>query len=299
LQGWASVLVAAAFSGLASYSNSGGDLGQALLSAGITFASAVFSAGIGEAFGHSVEFFTAAHAAKTVAHGVVGGVISKFQGGNFQSGFLSSAVGALAAPAIGNIYKGVKTASAIAARTAVAAVAGGVGAVLGGGKFINGAATTAMQHLFNGEGVLRKLLIDLREHEGINGSHTISEHVGKSDAFLRMRMRGIVQPNQTHYKYAHSTFSSLSSANKLVSSTLSTNLGEIADFLANPNDHKLSLTAGPFSSPTGRVAYRKGAGMFFWKPGPVQIRKAYRVRVVIRKNPSMPYGFNVHTAFPG
>ena len=156
LQGWASVLVAAAFSGLASYSNSGGDLGQALLSAGITFASAVFSAGIGEGFGHSVEFFTAANAAKTVAHGVVGGVISKFQGGNFQSGFLSSAVGALAAPAIGNIYKGVKTAGAIAARTAVAAVAGGVGAVLGGGKFINGAATTAMQHLLNGEGLLKR-----------------------------------------------------------------------------------------------------------------------------------------------
>ncbi len=148
-------LGAAAYSGLAAYAN-GASITDALKAAAITFAVAYVSHGIGEQFGHTVDFFSPEHAAKVVAHGTVGGVTSELQGGDFKSGFLSSAVGAFAAPAIGNIFKGVKTPGAIAARTAAAAVAGGIGSVLGGGKFRNGAVTAAMQHLFNGEGLLKR-----------------------------------------------------------------------------------------------------------------------------------------------
>ena len=78
---------------------------------------------------------------KTLAHGVVGGVSSAVQGGDFKSGFLSAGFAELAGPytqGFGSVGNGV-------ARMVV----GGTASVLGGGKFENGAATAAFGYLFN------------------------------------------------------------------------------------------------------------------------------------------------------
>ncbi len=76
-----------------------------------------------------------------IMHGLVGGLLSVAQGGNFASGFLAAGFGELATPLTGVDFsvKGV----------IVSSLAGGVGAVLGGGKFENGAITGAFGYLFN------------------------------------------------------------------------------------------------------------------------------------------------------
>ncbi len=79
-----------------------------------------------------------------VAHGVVGGLMSEIRGGSFGSGFLASGVGSLAPVPSGKI-----TIENAAIGTAEAAVLGGVGSVVGGGKFENGAETAAFGYLFN------------------------------------------------------------------------------------------------------------------------------------------------------
>uniref|UniRef100_UPI0024A7176A polymorphic toxin-type HINT domain-containing protein n=1 Tax=Pelagibius sp. Alg239-R121 TaxID=2993448 RepID=UPI0024A7176A len=145
LQGWGAVLVSAAFSGLVSLAN-GGDLGQALMSAGIAVASAAAFSAVGDLLGHATpKFLSPRHIAKIVAHGAVGGAISKLRGGEFKSGFLAGAFTQFAAP--GLAYADQYTHPAVG--VAAAAVAGGVGEELGGGKFANGAITGAFSRLYN------------------------------------------------------------------------------------------------------------------------------------------------------
>jgi RHS repeat-associated protein len=86
---------------------------------------------------------------RALAHGAVGGGIAEATGGEFRHGFYGSFMGSIAGSAMGNT--GGRSLNAIAKRTAIAAVAGGTASVLGGGKFANGAMTSAFQHLFNQE----------------------------------------------------------------------------------------------------------------------------------------------------
>src|SRR5947209_10600191 len=64
---------------------------------------------------------------------------------------------------------------------------------------------------------------DLREDEGLGG-HTISDHVGKSNAFLKLdvldRARGIIESGGDFRGLAVSSFPSLDAATRLVNSTL-------------------------------------------------------------------------------
>ena len=75
-----------------------------------------------------------------VAHGMVGGLFSIGQKGGFGSGFLAAGIGAAAdtpeleTGPVGDIV--------------IQATAGGVGSILGGGKFANGAVTGAFGYLF-------------------------------------------------------------------------------------------------------------------------------------------------------
>ena len=182
--------LSAAFSGLVTLAN-GGDLGQAIGSAVITMATAAISHGIGTALGSNPAVTNWRFAAKVVAHGTLGGATSRLRGGSFQSGFLSSAAGALASPAIGGIYEGKTTTEAIAARTAAAAIVGGATSVLAGGKFQNGAITTAMQHLFNAEGIL-----SLSVRNSITQAELMKRRFGKpaegSDPHLLLDMAGLI-----------------------------------------------------------------------------------------------------------
>jgi len=136
---------AAAFSGISTLAN-GGNLGDALLSAGTTYAFIQVTGGIGKVFGHNASFLSPDHFGKIVAHGVAGGAFAELRGGKFKSGFLSGSVTAFGAPLVGEI--GGKGMDGVIGRTAVSAVIGGASAELGGGKFANGAVTAAFGRLY-------------------------------------------------------------------------------------------------------------------------------------------------------
>ena len=78
---------------------------------------------------------------KIVGHAAIGCASASASGGDCGQGALSAGFGAAAsfAPVGGNVYAGF----------VVSTVAGGIGAELGGGKFINGAQTAAMGYLMN------------------------------------------------------------------------------------------------------------------------------------------------------
>jgi RHS repeat-associated protein len=86
-----------------------------------------------------------ATADQIVAHGMVGGVFSiGQQHGGFGSRFLAAALSASTEPGPPADWE------QLAAGTAISAASGGVGSMLGGGKFANGAITGAFGYLFNG-----------------------------------------------------------------------------------------------------------------------------------------------------
>ncbi|PHS31707.1 MAG: hypothetical protein COA95_06085 [Methylophaga sp.] len=88
-------------------------------------------------------------ASKVAAHGVVGGLSSKLNGGKFAHGFLSAGTTQAFAGKIGGID--ADNAGFSAQRTIAAAAVGGASSALGGGKFANGALTGAFSRAFNDE----------------------------------------------------------------------------------------------------------------------------------------------------
>jgi len=107
---------------------------------------------------------TLLHAA---AHGVSGGAMAAANGGSFKDGFIGGAIGfgvGLPFGSAGVALRGTG-ADSIAARTAIAAVGGGVGSKLAGGSFADGAYSVAFFHLFNNElEVLNQLLVKGNEN---------------------------------------------------------------------------------------------------------------------------------------
>ena len=79
---------------------------------------------------------------KTLMHGMVGGLSTGLQGGNFVEGFVSAAAGEWFSPTIKGIPNGF-------GQLIVRAVIGGTAAEIGGGKFQIGAITAAFGYLFN------------------------------------------------------------------------------------------------------------------------------------------------------
>ena len=110
-----------------------------------------FGAGAGSLGGGGTSLTgTAMHAA---AHGVSGGAMSAANGGSFKDGFIGGAIGfgvGLPFGGAGGMIQGSGP-GAIAARTAIAAIGGGVGSKLAGGSFADGAYSAAFNHLFNNE----------------------------------------------------------------------------------------------------------------------------------------------------
>jgi RHS repeat-associated protein len=96
---------------------------------------------------------TAAH---ITAHGVSGGAMAEANGGSFQDGFIGGLVGAGTSGIGMKLYGGTslyssKSVWAVAGRTAISAVTGGLSAMATGGKFADGAYSAAFFHLFNNE----------------------------------------------------------------------------------------------------------------------------------------------------
>lgn len=126
-----------------------GSFSVAFKSGAIAFASGAAFMGIGsEAFGQS--FGGSAHIARSLAHGMVGGIGSVLQGGKFGHGFASAGLtkfinvnAAFDKAGMGNVrFDG--------ARIAAAAILGGTISDATGGKFANGAMTAAMGQALNG-----------------------------------------------------------------------------------------------------------------------------------------------------
>ena len=112
------------------------------------FAYGIGDGAIGEWIGKTFGDYAAV--AKDVAHGLVQGTVSELAGGDFKSGFIGAFIGH-AAGRYAKAYFPGRSFSAMFKRTMSAAVAGGVGSTLGGGKFKNGAVSAAFAHLFNNE----------------------------------------------------------------------------------------------------------------------------------------------------
>jgi RHS repeat-associated protein len=81
---------------------------------------------------------------KALAHGAVGGISSKLQGGKFVHGFISASVAAY-----GRSMDWFKKVKAGVSKHIVSGVIGGTAAVLGGGKFSNGAVTAGFASALN------------------------------------------------------------------------------------------------------------------------------------------------------
>jgi len=110
--------------------------------------------GIGEALGHAGGIFTKGVSAgkafiKAAAHGLSRGIISMAQGGTFRSGFASGFTSSFFNP---GTTMGGTSSRGFTLRTTISAVVGGTAAVIGGGKFANGAVSGAFVHMFNAEG---------------------------------------------------------------------------------------------------------------------------------------------------
>ena len=134
----------------------GGSIGDAFkagaIGAAVGAATAWAAYGIGQALGADDGTFSQ-WGERTLAHGTVGGLASEAQGGSFRNGFVSSAAsaGIMHIKAVSGFFGSNQGGWMIAARTTAAAAIGGTATALGGGKFANGAITSAFQQLFNAE----------------------------------------------------------------------------------------------------------------------------------------------------
>lgn len=91
------------------------------------------------AFGSGLRY--SGYAAKTLSHGMAGGVMSELQGGRFGHGFASAGFGEALSPAMQG--------GSMAGRMIASVVVGGTASMLAGGKFANGAVTAAFGFAFN------------------------------------------------------------------------------------------------------------------------------------------------------
>jgi len=143
--------IAGALSGAFNAAISGGDWGDILKGAVVGGIQGAISSAVLHPMQPGVgEGFSMQSATHIGAHGVVGGTANAVMGGKFQDGFISAAVGAAA----GNMGLYGSTGGGnlgIVRRTITAGIVGGTASELGGGKFANGAYTSAFQHLLNFE----------------------------------------------------------------------------------------------------------------------------------------------------
>jgi len=88
------------------------------------------------------DLTAAGWAAKSLAHGVAGGVMSELQNGDFGHGFASAGVAEALNPVVDTMDNPV-------GKVMAAAAVGGTASVAAGGKFANGAVTAAFAEAFN------------------------------------------------------------------------------------------------------------------------------------------------------
>ncbi|MEM0930373.1 MAG: RHS repeat-associated core domain-containing protein [Pseudomonadota bacterium] len=107
---------------------------------GLGFAQGVATFGIGHKFGDVLSGGWQGEVGRALSHGTVGGLVSEAVGETFSSGFLAAGFSSVA---------GIKEFKDFWPDVVYNAVAGGIGAELGGGKFADGAKTGAFVYLYN------------------------------------------------------------------------------------------------------------------------------------------------------
>ncbi|MCU1377014.1 MAG: Rhs family protein, partial [Actinomycetia bacterium] len=131
-------------------------------------------------------------------------------------------------------------------------------------------------------------IIDLTKHDDGKLHHPLSKHSGMPFDFLDNRLK--TEPHIT----GASTFHNHDEANKSVQLVLDRRASEIKAWLANPKLKKpqpFELThsdIGPDHGSIGLVLERTASAL---KPGA-------GVRIILRKDATMPEGFRVKTAYP-
>jgi RHS repeat-associated protein len=134
----------------------GASSSQAFRAAATSYASAQIFTAIGKGFTGDIKvdgfwsWSAQGGAGHIAAHAFVGGVLSEIQGGKFGHGFASAGLTKAFMHHSGFDYSD-GSAPAVIGRTIIAGVVGGTISELTGGKFVNGAITAAMAHLFNQE----------------------------------------------------------------------------------------------------------------------------------------------------
>ncbi len=105
---------------------------------------------IGGAFSQSSGFFKQGGMGHILSHGLASGILTDLEGGNFGNGFLTAGITKFSTVnLVSNI--GGKSFGAIVGRTTMAGMIGGTTSVMTGGKFANGAKTSALAHVVNAE----------------------------------------------------------------------------------------------------------------------------------------------------
>ncbi len=110
--------------------------------------------GIGSQFAAEAGFFQQEGLGHVLTHGLAGGILAELQGGQFGYGFLAAG---LSKAVMGRFSYADGSAPAVMGRTTIAAVVGGTISRITGGKFANGALTSAMAQLFNNETSARNM----------------------------------------------------------------------------------------------------------------------------------------------
>ncbi|MEU0070774.1 RNase A-like domain-containing protein [Streptomyces sp. NPDC006332] len=155
------------------------------------------------------------------------------------------------------------------------------------GLYMNGDGEPSAWPRSKRKGPVRpKYRADLAGDEGQKGAHTIERHVEKTDRELRARMRA--NKNIT----GSSSFLSESSAQSLTDRALLKEQPEVKRWLEKTTKKELELNVDFGQEPVGRSMSRED---FIRGTGPHNV---HRVFVLLRRDPDMPSGYRIHTAYP-
>lgn len=150
--------------------------------------------------------------------------------------------------------------------------------------------------LIGGPGSRSGYPVDILDEASLGG-HTHTEHVGKSEEYLKARIissRTSIAGILSFGMRRAGSFTSIEAANKLVNSTLAQNSSKVEEFVAGGLTSALpfKFLFADFDSPTGYEAYAPNDRAL------PHMRPTYGVTVLIRRTQASAKGYYVHSSWP-